>query len=301
MKYKKVKVEELDIFYREAGDPTKPVILLLHGFPTSSSMFRNLMRDLADRYYLLAPDYPGYGHSSAPSTTEFEYTFDHLAHIIDCFLRVLHINRFSMYVMDYGAPVGFRLAAQRPERIQALLIQNGNAYDEGLEDFWIPFKGYWENQQDQKSIDGLRFLLTKDATYWQYTNGVRNVENIDPDAYTVDQALLDRPGNDAIQMQLFLSYGSNPPHYPEWQAYFRKYQPPTLITWGKGDFIFPPSGAHPYLRDLPNAELHLLDTGHFALEDNHEVIAGLIDAFLTKNVRQEGPAATMADREVPHG
>jgi pimeloyl-ACP methyl ester carboxylesterase len=300
MQYKKVKVEELDIFYREAGDPTKPVILLLHGFPTSSTMFRNLMRDLADRYYLLAPDYPGYGYSSAPSTTEFEYTFDHLAHIIDCFLRVLHIKRFSLYVMDYGAPVGFRLAAQRPERIQALLIQNGNAYDEGLEEFWIPFKGYWKDQQDQQSIAGLRFLLTRDATYWQYTNGVRDVKNIDPNTYTLDQALLERPGNDAIQMQLFLSYGSNPPHYPEWQAYFRQYQPPTLITWGKGDFIFPPSGAHPYLRDLPNAELHLLDTGHFALEEDHEVVAELIDVFLTKNVRQAAPVGT-GGAQLQHG
>jgi pimeloyl-ACP methyl ester carboxylesterase len=300
MQYKKVKVEELDIFYREAGDPSKPVILLLHGFPTSSTMFRNLMRDLEDRYYLLAPDYPGYGYSSAPSVSEFEYTFDHLAHIIDCFLRVLHVKQFSMYVMDYGAPVGFRVAAQRPERIQALLIQNGNAYDEGLEDFWIPFKGYWQNQQDQKSIDGLRGILTKEATYWQYTNGVRNVENIDPNTYTLDQALLDRPGNDAIQMQLFLSYGSNPPHYPEWQAYFRKHQPPTLITWGKGDYIFPPSGAHPYLRDLPNAELHLLDTGHFALEEDHEVVAELIDTFLTKHVRQGEPAA-MPGKELQQG
>jgi len=300
MQYKKVKVEELDIFYREAGDPTKPVILLLHGFPTSSTMFRNLMLDLEDRYYLLAPDYPGYGYSSAPSPTEFEYSFDHLAHIIDCFLRVLHIKQFSVYLMDYGAPVGFRLALMRPERIQALLIQNGNAYDEGLEDFWIPFKGYWKDQHDQKSIDGLRFLLTKEATYWQYTNGARNAANIDPNTYTLDQALLDRPGNDAIQMQLFLSYGSNPPHYPAWQAYFREHQPPTLLTWGKGDFIFPPSGAHPYLRDLPNAELHLLDTGHFALEEDHKVIAELIDVFLTTHVRQSEPAA-LASGPVQHG
>ena len=300
MNYKKVKVEELDIFYREAGDPSKPVIVLLHGFPTSSTMFRNLMRDLQDRYYLLAPDYPGYGYSSAPSTTEFEYTFDHLTHIMDCFLRVLHVKRYSLYMMDYGAPVGFRLAAMRPERVQALLIQNGNAYDEGLEDFWLPFKAYWQNQHDQQAIDGLRFLLTKEATYWQYTNGVRNVENIDPNTYTLDQALLDRPGNDAIQMQLFLSYGSNPPHYPEWQAYFRKHQPPTLIAWGKDDVIFPPSGAHPYLRDLPNAELHLLDTGHFALEEDHEVVAGLIDAFLTNHLQQQETVA-LADGALQQG
>ncbi|MCC3159769.1 alpha/beta hydrolase [Hymenobacter sp. 15J16-1T3B] len=287
MKFKKVVVNELDLFYREAGDPANPAILLLHGFPTSSAMFRDLMRDLEDRYYLLAPDYPGYGHSSAPTPQEFEYTFDNLAHVVECFLKVLRVKKFSLYVMDYGAPVGFRIAARHPDWIEALLIQNGNAYDEGLEDFWIPFKAYWQNQQDSEAIGKLRFLLTKEATYWQYTNGARDLEKVSPDAYTLDQALLDRPGNDAVQMQLFLSYGSNPPLYPSWQQYFREHQPPTLITWGKGDYIFPPSGAHPYLRDLPRAELHLLDAGHFALEEEHAHVAELIDAFLQKHREPE--------------
>ena len=285
MNYKTVKVEGLDIFYREAGDPSKPTILLLHGFPTSSHMFRDLMRDLENRYHLVAPDYPGYGYSSFPSVQEFEYTFDHLAHIVECFLKVLHLKKFSMYVMDYGAPVGFRIAAKYPEWIEALLIQNGNAYDEGLETFWDPFKAYWKNKNDQEAYDKLHYLVSKEATYWQYSNGVRNQETVSPDTYTLDQALLDRPGNDAVQMALFYSYGSNPPLYPAWQEYFRQHQPPTLITWGKGDFIFPSSGAHPYLRDLPNAELHLLDTGHFALEEEHATIAQLIDEFLTSNVR----------------
>lgn len=300
MKFKTVKVEGLDIFYREAGDPSKPTILLLHGFPTSTHMFRDLMRDLEDRYHLVAPDYPGYGYSSFPSVQEFKYTFDHLAHIVECFLKVLHLKKFSMYVMDYGAPVGFRIAAKHPDWIEALLVQNGNAYDEGLEDFWIPFKAYWKDQQDPEAIGKLRFLLTKEATYWQYTNGVRNVENVTPDTWTVDQTLMDRPDNDAVQMQLFLSYGSNPPLYPAWQAYFREHQPPMLITWGKGDFIFPPSGAHPYLRDLPNAELHLLETGHFALEEDHQLVAELIDAFLTKHVQHQATEAAMAGSKAIH-
>jgi pimeloyl-ACP methyl ester carboxylesterase len=282
--YKTAKVKGLDIFYREAGSPTNPALLLLHGFPTSSQMFRNLIPQLADRYHLVAPDYPGFGNSSAPPVDKFNYTFDNLADVIDEFAQTLKLERYSLYVQDYGAPVGYRIAVKHPERVQALIVQNGNAYEEGLRDFWIPLKAYWKDRSDQNA-DPLRKFLTYESTKWQYTNGARNVENISPDAWTTDQYLLDRPGNDEIQLQLFYDYGSNPPLYPQWQAYFRKYQPPTLIVWGKNDFIFPAEGAEPYKRDLKNLEFHLLDTGHFALEEDGDLIAGYIGDFLAKHVR----------------
>ncbi|WP_210521147.1 alpha/beta fold hydrolase [Hymenobacter terricola] len=294
MKYKKARVNELDIFYRETGDPTKPTILLLHGFPTSSFMYRELMRDLEDRYHLVAPDYPGFGQSSFPSVTQYEYTFDNLATLIENFVMQLGIKKMSIYVMDYGAPVGFRIAAHHPEWIDALIVQNGNAYDEGLETFWDPIKAYWKDNKTPSVVNKIGELFTFEKTYWQYANGMRDVESLSPDTYTLDQALLDRPGNDAVQYQLFTSYGSNPPLYPAWQAYFREHKPPMLITWGKNDYVFPPSGAHPYLRDLPNAELHLLDTGHFVLEEEHKNVAQLIDAFLTKNVSQAAPKQVLA-------
>jgi pimeloyl-ACP methyl ester carboxylesterase len=282
--YKTAKVKGLDIFYREAGSPTNPALLLLHGFPTSSQMFRNLIPQLADRYHFVAPDYPGFGNSSAPPVDKFNYTFDNLADVIDEFAQTLKLERYSLYVQDYGAPVGYRIAVKHPERVQALIVQNGNAYEEGLRDFWIPLKAYWKDRSDQNA-DPLRKFLTYESTKWQYTNGARNVENISPDAWTTDQYLLDRPGNDEIQLQLFYDYGSNPPLYPQWQAYFRKYQPPTLIVWGKNDFIFPAEGAEPYKRDLKNLEFHLLDTGHFALEEDGDLIAGYIGDFLAKHVR----------------
>jgi pimeloyl-ACP methyl ester carboxylesterase len=227
--YKTVKVKGLDIFYREAGSPKNPTLLLLHGFPTSSQMFRNLIPQLADRYHLVAPDYPGFGNSSAPPVDKFNYTFDHLADVIDEFAQILKLERYSLYVQDYGAPVGYRLAVKHPERVQALIVQNGNAYEEGLRDFWIPIKKYWKDRSAQNA-EPLRKFLTYESTKWQYTNGVRNVEHISPDAWTADQYLLDRPGADEIQLQLFYDYGSNPPLYPQWQAYFRKYQPPTLVV-----------------------------------------------------------------------
>ncbi|HEV2667918.1 MAG TPA: alpha/beta hydrolase, partial [Blastocatellia bacterium] len=251
--YKTVKVKGLDIFYREAGSPTNPTLLLLHGFPTSSQMFRNLIPQLADRFYLVAPDYPGFGNSSAPPVDKFNYTFDNLADVIDEFAQTLKLERYSLYVQDYGAPVGYRLAVKHPERVQALIVQNGNAYEEGLRDFWIPLKAYWKDRSD-KNAEPLRKFLTYESTKWQYTNGVRNIEHISPDAWTADQYLLDRPGNDEIQLQLFYDYGSNPPLYPQWQAYFRMYQPPALIVWGKNDFIFPVEGAETYKRDLKNLE-----------------------------------------------
>jgi pimeloyl-ACP methyl ester carboxylesterase len=277
--YKSVDVDGLRLFYREAGPQDAPKLLLLHGFPTSSHMFRNLIPKLSDRFHLVAPDYPGYGNSSMPSPDEFEYSFDRLAEVIEKFTGKIGFGSYSLYLMDYGAPVGFRLAVKHPERVEALIIQNGNAYEEGLREFWDPIKAYWKNKT-AANADALRKLFMIDATMWQYTNGVRNVEAISPDNWMVDQPLLDRPGNSDIQLKLFYDYGSNPPLYPKWQEYFRKYQPPTLVVWGKNDFIFPVEGAYPYKRDLKNLEFHLLDTGHFALEEDGDVIAGYMRRFL---------------------
>lgn len=281
--HKTVKVQGLDIFYREAGPKDAPTILLLHGFPTSSQMFRNLIPALADKFHLVAPDYPGFGNSAMPPADTFDYSFDNLANVMDGFTRKLGLEQYSLYVMDYGAPVGFRLAAKHPERVQALIVQNGNAYEEGLGEFWDPFRAYWGDRSDENAKP-LQGFLNLDATKWQYTHGTRNPEAISPDTWTVDQYFQDRPGNKAIQLQLFYDYGSNPPLYAEWQAYFRRHQPPTLVVWGKNDHIFPATGAHPYKRDLRNIELHLLDTGHFALEEDGDVIADLIRRFLSSQL-----------------
>jgi pimeloyl-ACP methyl ester carboxylesterase len=246
-------------------------------------MFRNLIPALSDTFHLVAPDYPGFGNSSMPPVDQFEYTFDNLADVMDKFIQKLGLKRYTLYVMDYGAPVGFRLAVKHPERVQALIVQNGNAYEEGLRKFWDPFKAYWKDRTE-KNAEPLKKFLNLGATKWQYTHGVRNVEKISPDNWIVDQYQQDRPGNKAIQLQLFYDYGSNPPLYPQWQAYFRKHQPPTLVVWGKNDFIFPAEGASPYKRDLKNIEFHLLDTGHFALEEDGDVIADYIRRFLTGQV-----------------
>ena len=306
-------IDGLDIFYREAGDPSRPTVLLLHGFPTSSHMFRNLMPALADEFHLVAPDFPGFGNSSMPAVDKFDYTFDRLSQIVDRLVTELGVQQYSLYLMDYGAPVGFRIATAHPERVQALTIQNGNAYDEGIDnDFWEPIKAYWQDrgavdrgldnnfwknvkaayeQPNMVNEDALRFLVTLGATQWQYTNGVRNKEGISPDNWHVTQRLLDRPANEAIQLQLFYDYGSNPPHYPGWQEYLRTHQPPTLIAWGEKDEIFPADGAHPYKRDLENLEFHLFDTGHFALEEDGEAIGQLMRQFLQKHVTSGGRRA----------
>jgi len=282
--YKTVEVDGLDIFYREAGPTGAPVILMLHGFPTSSHMFRNLIPSLSDEFHIVAPDYPGFGNSSMPMVDEFDYTFDRIADVIDSFIEKLGLKKYSLYMMDYGAPVGFRIAVKHPERVESLIIQNGNAYDEGLLKFWEPIKAYWE-EKSKENADVLRNnLLTIKATKWQYTNGVRNPETIAPDNWFHDQYLMDRPGNKDIQLQLFYNYGSNPPLYPEWQAYFREYQPPTLIVWGKNDYIFPGEGAEAYKRDLKDIEVHLLDTGHFALEEDGQIITDLTRDFLERKV-----------------
>ena len=280
--YKTVTIEGLDIFYREAGSPDDPTILLLHGFPTSSHMFRNLISVLSDRFHLVAPDYPGFGNSSMPRVDEFEYTFDRLSQIIEKFTDRLGLERYSLYVMDYGAPVGFRLAVKHPERVETLIVQNGNAYEEGLGDSWIPIKAYWENKTSENA-EQLRKWLTPAVTRMQYTQGVRNPEAISPDNWNMDQPLLDRPGNADIQLALFYDYRTNVRLYPQWHEYFRNYQPPTLIVWGKNDKIFPAEGAHPYKRDLKNIEFHILDTGHFALEEEGERIAQLMTCFMAKH------------------
>lgn len=281
--YNTVRIDGLDIFYREAGKKSNPTILLLHGFPTSSFMFRNLIPALADRYHIVAPDYPGFGGSSVPDVKEFNYSFDNLADVIDKFTVALSLKKYSLYVQDYGAPVGFRLAAEHPERIQSLIVQNGNAYEEGLRDFWKPLKAYWKNPSVENA-NALRPAFTLESLKWQYTHGTKNPQNISPDNWLLDHAGLSRPGREEIQLKLFFDYGSNPALYPIWQAYFRRHQPPALIVWGKNDQIFPAEGAEPYKRDLKNLDFHLLDTGHFALEENGDEIAGLIRKFLAHNL-----------------
>jgi pimeloyl-ACP methyl ester carboxylesterase len=285
--YQTVKIDGLDISYREAGPKDAPAILLLHGFPTSSHMYRNLIPALSDNYHLIAPDYPGYGQSSAPPRDQFTYTFDNVAALIDKFTETIGLSNYALYVQDYGAPVGYRLAAKHPERVTAIVVQNGNAYIEGIDnDFWKPIKAYWK-EPTQANRDVLRAALKYDTTRWQYFNGARDKTSISPDGPVHDQYLLDRKGNDEIQLDMLLSYGSNPPLYPKWQEYFRKYQPPLLIVWGKNDQIFPAAGAEPYKRDLKTIEFHLLDTGHFALEEDGDTIAGLMREFLGKHVTKK--------------
>ena len=279
--YRTAKVDGLDIFYREAGPKNAPVILLLHGFPTSSHMYRELIPRLSDRYRVIAPDYPGFGQSSAPRNTDFSYTFANLTKVVDGLMQTLRIGRYALYVMDYGAPVGYRLATAHPERVTALLVQNGNGYNEGLQVFWDQFRRYW-SQPTAENREALRPLLMLGVTQFQYLDGVPDTSLVSPDNWTIDQARLDRPGNQEIQLDLFLDYRSNVELYPTFQAYFRQYQPPTLIVWGKNDFIFPVEGALAFKRDLPNAEIRLLNTGHFALETDGIRIARLIREFLAK-------------------
>lgn len=277
--YNTMRIENLDVFYREAGSSTAPVLLLLHGFPTSSNMFRNLIPLLERSFHVIAPDYPGYGFSSMPDRKDFSYTFENMTNIVEQLLQQLGLSSYSLYVMDYGAPIGYRLALRHPEQIEGLVVQNGNAYDEGLLKFWDPIKKYWADASAENR-EALGFLVQTEATKWQYQNGVSELSHLDPTTWTLDQALLDRPGNGEIQLDMLYDYRTNVPLYPQFQEFFRKYQPPTLIVWGKNDFIFPPEGAAPYKRDLPNVETHLLDTGHFALETHCEEIASRIEHFL---------------------
>lgn len=273
-------IDGWEVFYREAGDPSHPTVVLLHGFPSSSHMFRNLIAELSDTYHLIAPDHIGFGNSAAPSVDEFAYSFDHLTSIVEGLLEKLGLQRFALYVQDYGAPIGLRIASRSPERVTALISQSGNAYVEGFTPFWDTLFAHAKDRAANEAAT--REFLQPSATRWQYTHGVPadRLERIAPETWQLDQAGLDRPGNDAIQLQLFWDYQFNLDAYPAFQEYFRTHQPPALIAWGRNDEIFGPAGAEAYRRDLPNAEVHLLDTGHFALETHGEEIASLIRDFL---------------------
>jgi pimeloyl-ACP methyl ester carboxylesterase len=276
-------IDGINMFYREAGPADGPAVVLLHGFPTSSHMFRNLIPALADRYRVIAPDYPGFGQSGAPDRSSFAYTFDRFGELVDRLLDQLGATNYAMYVMDYGAPVAWRLALKHPDRITGLIVQNGNAYEEGLKEFWNPIKKYWDDNAED-SRNALRKLFSLETTKFQYTDGVSDTSRISPDNWTHDQPLLDRPGNNDIQLDIFYDYRSNLPLYPKVQEWLRQHRPPTLIVWGKNDVIFPADGAHPYKRDLSDLEFHLLDTGHFVLEDKADEVIPLIHDFLDRKV-----------------
>ena len=275
-----VGVDGLKIFYREAGADTSPALLLLHGFPTSSHMFRDLIPALADDYHVVAPDLPGFGFSEAPDRAQFRYTFDHLADVIERFTTVAGLARYAIYVFDYGAPVGFRLATRHPAQITAIISQNGNAYEEGLSGGWNPIQRYWKEPTSENRA-ALRNFLTPETTRWQYTHGVQDESLVAPESYTLDSALLARPGNDEIQLDLFLDYASNVALYPKFHEYFRTHRPPLLAVWGKNDPFFLPSGAEAFKRDIPGAVVRFFDTGHFALETHAAEIAAAIRDFLS--------------------
>jgi pimeloyl-ACP methyl ester carboxylesterase len=289
LSYRTATVDGLRVFYRSAGDPKQPAVLLLHGFPTSSHMFRDLIPALADRYYVVAPDLPGFGYTDAPDRKTFKYSFENLADVIDRFTEVLKLNRYAIYVFDYGAPVGFRLALRHPERISAVISQNGNAYLEGLSEGWNPIQTYWKDPSAENRA-ALRAFLKPEATQWQYTHGMTNPERLSPDGWTLDSALLARPGNDEIQLDLFGDYQSNVALYPKFQDYIRTKRPPLLAVWGKNDPFFLPPGAKAFKRDNPDAEVHLLDAGHFALESHAPEIAAIIRDFLARKLLQRAQA-----------
>lgn len=276
-------IDGVEVFYRRAGSASAPTLLLLHGFPSSSHQFRNLIPVLAEKYHVIAPDYPGFGYSASP--VDFEYTFDSYARTVDQLLQQLQIQRYAIYVFDYGAPVGFRLFAQHPERISAIVTQNGNPYLEGMGDFWTDVKAYWKTHAPAEK-EALRWLTSLKATRWQYETGVPEdrIHSVSPDAWQHDQSRLDRPGNADLQLQVMYDYRTNPPLYPEWQRLFRQHQPPLLAVWGKNDQIFVAPGALAFQRDLPDAEIHLLDAGHFALESHGPEIAALMLDFLQRKL-----------------
>jgi pimeloyl-ACP methyl ester carboxylesterase len=277
--YRFANVDGLNVFYREAGAVGAPKLLLLHGFPSSSHMFRDLIPLLADHFHIVAPDLPGFGRTDMPSRNDFNYTFDNMANVIDRFTDVVGFDRYAMYVFDYGAPTGFRLAVKRPERISAIISQNGNAYEEGLSEGWTPIQAYWRDPSEENRA-ALRSLLTPETTLWQYTHGVSDATAVSPDGYTLDDFYLARPNADEIQLDIFGDYKSNVALYPTFQAYFRTHQPPFLAVWGKNDPFFLPAGATAFKRDIPDADIRFFDTGHFALETHAEEIATAIQSFL---------------------
>jgi pimeloyl-ACP methyl ester carboxylesterase len=276
----KVEADGVEVFYRAAGHPSAPVLLLLHGFPASSFMFRELIPSLADQYRVIAPDLPGFGFTEVPKKREYLYSFEALARTLEAFTDALGFNRYAIYVFDYGAPTGFRLAMSHPERVTAIISQNGNAYEEGLGDAWGPIRKYW-SAPTAENRDALRQnVLTLEATRWQYTHGVANPERVAPESYTLDSALMERPGNKEIQLDLFLDYASNVKLYPKFQEYFRNAKPPLLAIWGKNDPFFIPAGAEAFRKDLPNSKIQFLDTGHFAIETHVGEIAAAMEDFL---------------------
>jgi len=281
--YRTAAVGDHQIFYREAGDPNQTSLLLLHGFPSSSHMFRNLIPLLSDRFHIVAPDLPGFGFSGSPPQLQFKYTFDNLAKIIEAFTETIALMRYALYVFDYGAPVGFRLAVAHPERVTAIVSQNGNAYEEGLSDAWDPIRRYWAEPTTKNREVVRDALLTFEGTRWQYTHGVANPEMIAPESYTLDAALLERPGNKDIQLDLFLDYATNVKLYPKFQECFRKSKPPLLAIWGKNDPFFIPAGAEAFRKDIPSAKVQFLDTGHFATETHVVEIAAAIKEFFDAN------------------
>ncbi|PYX60672.1 MAG: alpha/beta hydrolase [Acidobacteria bacterium] len=289
--YHHASVRGQKLFYREAGSKDSPTVVLLHGFPSSSHMFRGLIPQLADKFHIIAPDYVGFGYSDAPSARDFEYTFDNLAaHIEDLLFKNLGLKQFSIYVQDYGAPIGYRIASKHPDAIQSIVVQNGNAYAEGIGGAFDPMKPFWTNRNSETEKP-VRNLLTKEMTIFQYTHGVADPERISPDSYTLDQYFLDRPGNAAIQLDLLYNYQLNLTLYDRWHEYFRKRQPRMLILWGKNDPFFTVDGAKAYQKDIPKAELHLIDTGHFALEDFNSFIAERMRKFLSQSAVPSGVSA----------
>jgi len=280
--YRKANVDGMKVFYREAGPVDAPTLLLLHGFPSAGHMFRELIPALSDRFRLVAPDLPGFGQSDMPSRDGFSYTFAKLAEVIERFTEVIGLARFSIYAFDYGAPTGFRLAVRHPERISAIISQNGNAYEEGLSDGWNPMRAYW-TEASEANRKALRAFLSPETTVWQYTHGVSDTTLVSPDGFSLDNFYLARPGSDEIQLDLFGDYKSNVAMYPEFQAYFRKHKPPLLAIWGKHDPFFLPAGAEAFKRDIPDAQVRFVDTGHFALETHCDEIAAAIREFLPRS------------------
>ncbi|MCO6412605.1 MAG: alpha/beta hydrolase [Thiogranum sp.] len=287
IRYGVEKVENLEIFFREAGDPANPAIVLLHGFPSSSHMYREVLRELSDSYYLIAPDYPGFGDSSFPSPEEFTYSFDNLARVVDRFLEQRGLKTYSLMIQDYGAPIGFRIATAHPERVQSIITQNGNAYKEGISPAgWGPVLDYWKNKTPELEKTIIENVFSYEGMKWQYTHGTRNPESISPDNWNLDYAKISRPGQHRVQLDLFYDYQNNLKLYPQWQQYLRDKQPPVLVVWGRNDAFFPVAGAEGYKRDAKDIDYNILDTGHFALEEDYKIIAEKMRRFLqARNIR----------------
>jgi pimeloyl-ACP methyl ester carboxylesterase len=283
LKFRTADVDGFKVFYREAGVATAPKLLLLHGFPSASHMFRDLIPLIADRFHIVAPDLPGFGRSDMPARGQFKYTFDNIAHVIDRFTEVIGFNRYAVYIFDYGAPTGLRLAVKHPERITAIISQNGNAYEEGLSEGWNPIQAYWKDPSEANRT-ALRGFLAPATTQWQYTHGVTDPTTVSPDGYSLDNFYLARPGADEVQLDLFGDYKSNVALYPTFQKYFRTHKPPLLAVWGKSDPFFLPPGAEAFKRDIPNAVVRFLDTGHFALETHAAEVAAEIRKFMEKSL-----------------